>query len=652
MRFFKTLAIAGLLSLALMPAQAADLWRSEGQPTFVDSNGDPYAAAKLCYFDAETTNERTVYQDAAETTPWSQPITLNAAGALDNPIYVKTGAFKEVFLSSDATDCSSGSTLFTSDNIPGALDVNALGIDFAKPDRPVIAAAASFTVGTASLGQVFNVDATGGAVTATLPSAITAGDGAILTFRKVDGSANAVTVATVGAQTIDGAATYSLSDQYDSISIIGDGANWHTYDAVVPSSITFADLDSGMVSSDTTLAGSSTTEVPTENAVKVYVDTVFSSGVAWLDPVAAASTANVTLASDVENGDTLDGVTLSTNDRILLKDQSSASENGVYIVAASGAPSRATDIDQAAEFSGATVFVSAGTTNEGDTYTQTQTVATVDTDDVLWSLISSGVAYTADEVTLTRSGNQFSIKDGGVDADAIATGAVGADEIAAASIPKADLVAAVQEALVPTGTVAAYAGTSAPAGWLFAFGQCVSDTTYADLDTVLGSTWDTANGCSAGEVGVPDLRGRVIAGQDDMGGVSANRLLGTDTDGVGVDGDTFGATGGEELTTDVASHLHGDGSLAFSDSFTTSTDTHSHEPDDPNRNFITTGVLDSVQNGGGANTWISQEVRTDDDPHNHSGSVSGAVTGSTASTGDASVTNMQPTMILNYIIKH
>lgn len=80
-------------------------------------------------------------------------------------------------------------------------------------------------------------------------------------------------------------------------------------------------------------------------------------------PVRAASTANGTLATDFENGDTLDGVSLATGDRILLKNQSAGAENGIYVVAASGAPTRATDADSSAELVNAAVWVSEGTAN-------------------------------------------------------------------------------------------------------------------------------------------------------------------------------------------------------------------------------------------------------------------------------------------------
>jgi hypothetical protein len=92
-----------------------------------------------------------------------------------------------------------------------------------------------------------------------------------------------------------------------------------------------------------------------------YVDNLVQ-GLSWKKAVRAATTTAGTLASSFENGDSIDGVTLATNDRILIKNQSTASENGIYTVNASGAPTRATDADTGAEMVNATVFVSEGTT--------------------------------------------------------------------------------------------------------------------------------------------------------------------------------------------------------------------------------------------------------------------------------------------------
>ena len=98
-------------------------------------------------------------------------------------------------------------------------------------------------------------------------------------------------------------------------------------------------------------------------ASKAYVDAV-KVGLDVKDSVVAASTANGTLASAFANSSTLDGVTLATNDRILLKDQSTGAENGIYTVNSSGAPTRATDFDADSEVtSGAFTFVTEGTAN-------------------------------------------------------------------------------------------------------------------------------------------------------------------------------------------------------------------------------------------------------------------------------------------------
>ena len=109
----------------------------------------------------------------------------------------------------------------------------------------------------------------------------------------------------------------------------------------------------------------------TDAATKNYVDSA-AQGIDWKASVRAATTAAVTLASDLENGDTLDGVVLATGNRVLVKDQSTGSENGIYVVASSGAPTRSTDCDIAAELtSNFAVFVEEGTLNADQGYVLT-----------------------------------------------------------------------------------------------------------------------------------------------------------------------------------------------------------------------------------------------------------------------------------------
>lgn len=102
---------------------------------------------------------------------------------------------------------------------------------------------------------------------------------------------------------------------------------------------------------------------PQDAATKNYVDAA-RSGLDVKDSVRAATAVAGTLASSFANGSVIDGVTLVTGNRILIKDQSTGSENGIYTVNVSGAPTRATDADANAEVTaGMFTFVAEGTTN-------------------------------------------------------------------------------------------------------------------------------------------------------------------------------------------------------------------------------------------------------------------------------------------------
>lgn len=141
----------------------------------------------------------------------------------------------------------------------------------------------------------------------------------------------------------------------------------------------------------------------TDLVTKQQLDAAIA-GLSWKQPVRAATTTNGTLATAYANGQTLDGVTLATGDRILLKDQTTQTENGIYIVAASGAPTRATDADSTAELQAATVYVTSGTTNLDKAYTQTTDNVTIGTNNVVWAQVGGGTLPTAGNgLTLTGS---------------------------------------------------------------------------------------------------------------------------------------------------------------------------------------------------------------------------------------------------------
>jgi microcystin-dependent protein len=104
----------------------------------------------------------------------------------------------------------------------------------------------------------------------------------------------------------------------------------------------------------------------------------------------------------------------------------------------------------------------------------------------------------------------------------------------------------------PIGSILDFAGSVAPAGFLLCFGQSVATATYPNLFAVIGYTY----GGSGANFSIPDLRGIVCAGRDDMGGSNANRL--NNWGGTNVN---LGAFGGEAThvlsVSELASHQHG-----------------------------------------------------------------------------------------------
>lgn len=246
-----------------------------------------------------------------------------------------------------------------------------------------------------------------------------------------------------------------------------------------------------------------------------------------------------------------------------------------------------------------------------------------------------GASPIADSVALTGNPTAPTATPGDDDTSVATTGFVAA------------AIAAISGGGVPAGVLVPYGGTIAPADWLLCYGQAVNRTTYSTLFAVIATTYGAGDGSTT--FNVPDLRGRVIAGQDNMGGVSANRL--TNQTG-GLDGDVLGTSGGSETHTltsaQIATHTHG-----VSGSTGTESANHTHAGGGTVQGVvpelggsIITGFdrrTDGVESG---TVPVSGSTGIESVAHTHSFSV----TSGSAGSGTAH-NNVQPTFILNYIIK-
>jgi len=145
-------------------------------------------------------------------------------------------------------------------------------------------------------------------------------------------------------------------------------------------------------------------------ATKFYVDTI-ATALDWKEPVIAATTENNALSG---LGTAVDGITLTANDRILVKDQTIEADNGIY-VAVSGTWDRSSDANTASELEHATVFVESGDTNHGKAYTQKNTIVDIGTDPVEWMEIfqitpviaGDGLFFTANTLNVGGTANKI-----------------------------------------------------------------------------------------------------------------------------------------------------------------------------------------------------------------------------------------------------
>ena len=153
---------------------------------------------------------------------------------------------------------------------------------------------------------------------------------------------------------------------------------------------------------------------------KSYVDS-FLEGLKPKAAVRVTTTANITIATALNAGDVIDGVTLVNGDRVLVKDQTTASQNGIYVVSAT--PTRSTDFDSLSpidEINGSIVATQEGTTNAGKIYVQSGTVTTLDVDPINFVFFNS-ISRLVGGDGITISGSNISVDHDGQGLDFVAT---------------------------------------------------------------------------------------------------------------------------------------------------------------------------------------------------------------------------------------
>lgn len=234
-----------------------------------------------------------------------------------------------------------------------------------------------------------------GATNVTLPTT-----GTLATTSQLPTVNNATLTLAVSGSGLTGSQTFTSNQSTAVTFTVGSNAT----DLNTASTIVFRNASNNFAAGIGTFAGSGTASGITLNGTvtsatdattKAYVDSIVA-GLSWKLSVRAATTVDGALATAFANSQIIDGVTLVTGNRILIKNQAAPAENGIYTVNATGAPTRSTDADTSAELVNATVYVSEGSTLQDTGWTQTaNSPITVNTTGLVWAQFSgsgSGVS--------------------------------------------------------------------------------------------------------------------------------------------------------------------------------------------------------------------------------------------------------------------
>lgn len=186
-------------------------------------------------------------------------------------------------------------------------------------------------------------------------------------------------------------------------------------------------------------------------------------------------------------------------------------------------------------------------------------------------------------------------------------------------------------AINPSGEIIAFAGATLPSGFLFCDGSAVSRTTYASLFAAIGTLWGAGDGTTT--FNLPDLRGRTLAGADNMNGSAAGRLTGY----------SLAVAGGEQTHTldvnELANHGHSDGG-------------HGHAVTDPEHDHGYQRFGSAFAASSGSSSEFAGANVADATSASATGiSIQTGFANITTTGGNAAHNNIQPTAAINYLIR-
>jgi hypothetical protein len=339
----------------------------------------------------------------------------------------------------DATTSAKGVASFSSDNFAvssGAVTIKTGGVENAElANSSVNYGGVSLSLGGSDTTPAFNlVDSTGytaAAITGTI------GDSQVATgidaAKLADGTVSNAEFQYINS--LSSNAQTQLSGKLTASNNLSDIGTASTARTNLGLGTIATQASSNVSITGGSITGMSTPSATNEVSTKGYVDQAVA-GLRNRTVAECASTANVNLTNGLEAGDSIDGVTLVADDRVLLKNQTDATENGLYLAVSSGAASRDPEHDTIAELSGGMIVVNQGTANDNKIFLcTTDSTGSIGVTNIVYSQVTPSNTGTVESIGITQSGTEFTISGSPVtssgnitvDVNRIAATKIGAD---------------------------------------------------------------------------------------------------------------------------------------------------------------------------------------------------------------------------------